>query len=371
MNEASRIREVLKEHLENGRNFFKNGREEIAQRNITSLRIAGVGGFFITALLTLITPLILPDWKASYGHYGLIIALLIFGVVGEICYRKQLKSYYAVQAICVAFSVTVLVMLGYINACAYPDDPDFLLCSFFTIMPVIFILRPATVLVLLIVPAITVSLVGDVYLSARIAPFQSFSLLMSVILSVAVYIIVLNSRTGEFKLREHYLADSRTDLLTGLLNKRSYELLCTDMIDSMGSEKSCALFVMDVDKFKLFNDSYGHAKGDEVLNIVAQSIRECFRSNDKIGRIGGDEFSVFISTGGAKGISEEKAALICHCVERNSQARLGIKVSVSVGVADFTTGGITYLDAFKTADAALYSAKQDESKSFELRRVKK
>lgn len=360
-----------KEIVSDSNFMFAHGRDDLAERNLNSLKFCGIMGFIITALLMLVTPLIMPLWLPSWAHFAILPTTLIMGVAAILYGRKKQHNYYVVQTMCILFYVLLLILLGYINAIAYPSEPDYLLVGFLVMMPVLFTINPSVMLAIIILAAALTGVLAAQYKSPQIAPNNSFSLVMGTVLSIGIFAVVFRAKTKQFRLQERYLADSRTDLLTGLLNKRSYELLCENLIVSLPSGKRCALFVLDVDNFKSFNDTYGHAKGDEMLKIVAQALKESFREEDKTGRIGGDEFSAFIVTSGPPEILQHKAETICEKVEDLSAQRTNLKTTVSVGVASFSAGGVSYLDAFTVADEALYSAKHDEDKGYEIRKVRK
>ena len=93
------------------------------------------------------------------------------------------------------------------------------------------------------------------------------------------------------RLKAYY--ESKRDLLTGLINKIYTEKKIKDFIEN-NPDGTSALIIIDVDNFKLVNDNLGHLFGDEVLKHVAQVLKNNTSTNDIVGRIGGDEFIIFI-----------------------------------------------------------------------------
>ena len=83
---------------------------------------------------------------------------------------------------------------------------------------------------------------------------------------------------------------ARTDALTGLINRRELERVITSEIQLVEPGNYGALFMIDVDNFKLVNDANGHSAGDETLRFVANRLKSLFRGDDVVGRFGGDEF---------------------------------------------------------------------------------
>ena len=144
------------------------------------------------------------------------------------------------------------------------------------------------------------------------------------------------------------------DPLTGIVNRGGFEQL-----KNMFRVKDVALglLIVDVDKFKLVNDGYGHEVGDQVLKKVAAFLKDGFRATDYPARIGGDEFAVILTS-----MSEEMQGAverkIAEMNDRLMHPNDGLpQVSLSVGGA-FSENGFTD-DLYQKADAALYAVKEN------------
>lgn len=151
-----------------------------------------------------------------------------------------------------------------------------------------------------------------------------------------------------------------TDALTELHSKKSTE----DQIQKWLSPENEALkgiqafLIMDVDYFKEVNDNYGHTVGDEVLRQIGGCIKKVFRSTDIMGRIGGDEFAVFIKNVGSVENVEHKAVELAERIRQMTVPELADqRITCSIGVACYPKHGRTYLELFKHADMALYETK--------------
>ena len=149
------------------------------------------------------------------------------------------------------------------------------------------------------------------------------------------------------------LAYSAThDSLTGLYNRAAYDAMREDA----GGEADTGVLMIDVDKFKGYNDSYGHDVGDAVLKKVAQVLRESFRSDDFIGRIGGDEFCVVMVHAGSalETLVREKIERANRRLQNTDDGlpRISLSVGVAFGDRKYPSG-----DIYKDADTALYRAK--------------
>lgn len=156
------------------------------------------------------------------------------------------------------------------------------------------------------------------------------------------------------------ISKSQQDSLTGLYNKGTTKNLIEDYIDfSRSNGNKHAMFILDVDNFKAVNDNLGHLLGDEVLKAVADQLRQIFRITDIIGRIGGDEFIVFMKDIPSIQFVVEIADACIDVLRRTflDQTQM-IKITSSVGISVYPDHGETYSELFKKADIALYETKR-------------
>lgn len=146
------------------------------------------------------------------------------------------------------------------------------------------------------------------------------------------------------------------DGLTDIFNRRSFERLLKLHEDS---GRPFALFIIDVDRFKLFNDRYGHAVGDEVLKNVAIMLKDSFRNIDYVCRIGGDEFAVIMveMPAALKYVAEEKMKILNRMLETN-RCEEYIDITLSIGIA-FSEDVPSDMSVFNAADSKLYEVKEN------------
>ncbi len=149
-----------------------------------------------------------------------------------------------------------------------------------------------------------------------------------------------------------------TDLLTDLYNKMASERKVKEYINK-NPEGRGILFLIDVDNFKKINDTMGHAFGDEVLKGIGLQIKAEFRTTDILGRVGGDEFLIFLKNVD-ENISQDVAAQKAIRVFKNFQAGEYVKYSAtgSIGAAIYPTDAKDFEGLYKAADRALYKAKR-------------
>lgn len=158
-------------------------------------------------------------------------------------------------------------------------------------------------------------------------------------------------------IEEELIQAAQTDEMTGLLNRAASWNKIQEYLSTEGSNGSHALFMIDLDDFKLVNDTYGHKAGDMLLTKMAAAIKSCFRENDIVGRIGGDEFFVL-----AKNMSDQDS--ICDRAEYLLDISRAIYAthttaigSVSIGISRYPRDGQHPDDLYEKADEALYKAK--------------
>ncbi|MGL5259528.1 MAG: diguanylate cyclase domain-containing protein [Lachnospiraceae bacterium] len=161
----------------------------------------------------------------------------------------------------------------------------------------------------------------------------------------------------EYKEREKLRVASQTDSLTGLFNKGSVDLNIADKL-SENPDFTYICWVLDVDDFKIINDSMGHFAGDKLLVTIGERLRKCFRKTDIVGRIGGDEFLVFATGSSEFDWQIEKANQLIESLQApinlNDQE---IRPSISIGISCYPKDGKNFNELYQNADKALYRAK--------------
>ncbi len=132
------------------------------------------------------------------------------------------------------------------------------------------------------------------------------------------------------------------------------------MLSAMLAEgKPMALMIIDADHFKDVNDRFGHLAGDQALKLIAQAIKGQLRGSDIVGRIGGEEFGVFLP-----GVDPSQSWLVAESIRRRiremdfSPGGRACPLSVSIGGTSFS-GPTTYEAIFSAADRRLYAAKSN------------
>ena len=154
------------------------------------------------------------------------------------------------------------------------------------------------------------------------------------------------------------LLRAEKDALTGIYNQGATEQLIHNAIEDGNENSLSAMMIIDLDNFKEANDLLGHANGDQLLEKTAGILKEMFKGGDVIGRIGGDEFLVYMRNLESISDADEMAGNIVKQVryDLDFEGQL-IHVTCSVGVAVYPYHGKNYEELFEKADRAVYTVK--------------
>ncbi len=168
--------------------------------------------------------------------------------------------------------------------------------------------------------------------------------------------------------RIHHLATH--DSLTGLYNRSMFlerlERACKGALESSPENATFSLLLLDLDRFKEANDTYGHATGDALLVAVGERLRGAVRECDVVARLGGDEFAIYLPFGSvsyATDIAERLIALLSQSYQIGASY---VTIGASFGIAMFPQDGTTPKDLLRNVDLALYAAKEHERGTYQL-----
>ncbi|MBU0828408.1 MAG: EAL domain-containing protein [Gammaproteobacteria bacterium] len=150
-----------------------------------------------------------------------------------------------------------------------------------------------------------------------------------------------------------------SDVLTGLPNR----LLLSQRVDTAiqgarQSDTGFAILFLDLDRFKIINDSLGHPFGDRVLQLVAERLQTCLRQTDMLCRLGGDEFVIYLHGGDAVVAESVARRILDDMLKPFTLDSMGFSIQCSIGMALYPQDGATLDDLIKQADTAMYRVKE-------------
>ena len=186
---------------------------------------------------------------------------------------------------------------------------------------------------------------------------------MAMLSSFATYASIALERSMYYALAGHLRELSITDALTGLFNRRYFEeRFYEELQRSERHNLSFSLLMLDIDDFKLFNDTEGHLSGDDVLRRIANIAKDSLRVIDVISRFGGEEFAVIMPQ-----TEREEAFLVAERIRKSIKEQLTNSwdafpketITVSIGIATFPSDGMNRKELIQNTDRALYKAKME------------
>lgn len=319
---------------------------------VLMLTAAALTGLFILGLVSQIN---LIGWAHGRMMITFVTATLVLWLLlrGAPKRFKRIGWTYELLSLCESASALIYV----------PVD-ELRVLWFYTNIPCVFILlgqRPGWVVTVLTMVGF---IVGNNYLESPYSQSaMATGVLAMVYLGVSFHAYVDRSMSYFKRMRDYnnQLQDLAShDPLTRVFNAGAYYRACDQQIHaSQRSNQPFAVLFIDLDHFKSINDTYGHAVGDDVLRTVAQTLRATVRRSDIVGRIGGEEFSVFLPNTqlhGAQQLAETLRVAIESIHIEVDGVRL--KITASIGVAAKRFDQETMQAIQQHADQAMYEAKR-------------
>lgn len=177
-----------------------------------------------------------------------------------------------------------------------------------------------------------------------------------------VYYLVSKDISG---LKETLDKKSSTDALTGVLNRRAFEEQYNYKLKTFKNSEEHAFILIDIDDFKIINDTYGHQQGDKVICKVAHVLKKSFREDDLVARLGGDEFAIiFWDIKSRENIKKRMEIIFNYLADDEKQ--LNYSISISIGITCFEQGGGTFENMYSKADSELYKVKRNDKGRYSI-----
>lgn len=243
-------------------------------------------------------------------------------------------------------------------------DPNHLTITFLLFllaMPVLILDKPWRVLVLIF--SMTVVYIGMDFSCKRMVLFEEDLLHVcnACFMSVAISLYTLIARIKNLDSAGYYAEKANYDPLTGLYNRFGAK-------QRMVYGKPGLMIYLDLDRFKEANDAFGHEAGDRVLRKTADALRSCFRKDDILVRMGGDEFVVFAPGIWTEDKIHQKLTDVLQKIKsiHASDKDKNIAMTVSMGCAYTPDGSVDVQDLLREADEAMYAVKHSGKDGFKI-----
>ena len=264
----------------------------------------------------------------------------------------------------VAVVYETICLLEYVSALIFVSEDELRVLWFMTNIPGVYILLGQRAGAFITGLTLVGLAWGNRYLAAPYSP-NALATLLTSIAYTGVFFHFYGARSISYFVRmrqsyERVLHMATHDPLTGVLNARAYYATCDQLIELAKRQRTpyTVLFV-DLDHFKAINNTHGHAAGDLVVQAVALALQQGIRASDALGRIGGEEFSIFLphtDLTSASRLAETLRQTIQDLMPAISAAQR-IRITASIGVARNQHSDQTMLAIQQQADQAMYLAK--------------
>lgn len=221
------------------------------------------------------------------------------------------------------------------------------------------IIRSSTLTALIVTISVIISMAIMMITEGQLDPSGVATATFMPLLLVPPFAVVVGIKKQELKAQNRDLLRlAYTDTMLECMNRRGFIVASDVALKSASPKHPCALLVVDADNFKAINDTFGHTTGDKALEVITNAIKSSIRSDDIVGRVGGEEFAVILP-----GIEEKEArgiaTRICRAVAstRFVPGDTPYDLTVSVGGA-VATRSTNFLPLYDAADKQLYVAKE-------------
>jgi len=362
----SHLIEKVRSYISNQVLSFRRCWEQIASSNLHILQVTSTLSaslLFVIAVYTLVRG---TNIRATQIY---IIGFLFYTLYAVLIHRFRNRLKWRtrlIRLICLLFTLSLLC-LGILSAVAVNQCGAAIAYAAISIALLgVFIFPLWQGIAIATLTTVTFVALGNYHEALMGFHFDIASGVILWVLSVATHLLVLDMRLKEFSMRHDLVRLSSRDSLTGLLNKATAETEASAYLSAHAGHAMAALFVIDMDQFKEINDLKGHKAGDEALELFGNLLLKLFRSQDIVGRVGGDEFVALMKNTADRKLIKRRAELICDTVRSQLQKSTGLSLTCSIGIAISPAHGVNYDALFSKADEQLYHIKRSGKNGFRI-----
>lgn len=371
-----KLQAIIKD-IKQSKQYFREAKAEISDKNISVLRTFSVSCVILLLLFMILARYIIQEWTPTIQHILFLPVSIAFCAAAMYLYkyngRKNTKkdNSIVITCVCLLFELMVYIFVILIDVFASAESPASFMPLLFVIFPALFIIpfeiSYSLVLALEIVYVILVSSVKN----PTLAQYDIFNSVVGIMCSLAVSKLIINLRIKDHVSRMKYKRLSMHDPLLGVLNKTTSSNMIKEYIDRKNPITECMMLFIDLDNFKVVNDTVGHRMGDVLLKNVALVLLDVFDGeSDIVGRFGGDEFMIFVAGESDVDVLEEKCLNIQKRLLKIIMEREIPFVTCSMGGVAVKRKDVDFDMIFEVADNALYEAKNNGKNKYVLQELK-
>ena len=291
------------------------------------------------------------------SNMWIYLSFALYSIVSAVFFIFVMKKNSLIAQFWIYLSISLLLLSGCLLTLNHPEYPSTTFVVMLLITPLFMVDKPYFM-------GFELAVASTVYLVWMHAVKEPYVFKMDAVNVVTfaasaffIHVISNSIRIREFVLARKIGIQKDTDELTGLKNKGALTREIDEFLTDGKNDKGI-LFILDIDRFKAINDTYGHGVGDDVIHGFGAYLRDYFTGDEIVGRFGGDEF-VFFKKGSDDGALAETIAreVVTGVSEAIALPDGAAKVSASIGIALYHGEEKNYSELFKKADMALYEVK--------------
>ncbi|MBO4500800.1 MAG: GGDEF domain-containing protein [Clostridia bacterium] len=296
----------------------------------------------------------------------LYLAALGYSAVATFLFFFVLKKDSVTAQLMIYLTISMLFLFGGFITQNKPLSPATTFIVFLLITPMFMIDKPYFMAIELSAASVIFLVWMHAVKPAEIWKMDLINIIVFALVGIFIHIIANSIRIKEFVLARKLKIQKDTDDLTGTKNKSAVTREINAFLADETKDKGI-LLMLDIDRFKNVNDTYGHDVGDSVINQLGRFLDETFVNGEIVGRFGGDEFIVFIKDTDNVDFAFHTARRIVEGAARTVKLPdRSESVSVSIGIAVYHGEEKNYSQIFKKADIALYKTKADRTVKYNI-----
>lgn len=346
---------------EDSQEYIRDNEIYIVQQNQKMLVYLNVFFLMMLVMYLIASMTAFASWNVTGFYATMLVIQVVLITLVLLRYTRKEQPIKEVNVSCSLFQLYVMFFVGVMSIIPIGlKQPAVYFAPILMAFVAVFVFPWRQTVLLVVLEEVCYLLAAFFLKQPDVFFIDFFSCVLAFFMAVYIAWALSKYRFRENHVRSKLRKMGMMDLLTELYNKVSTHDLCQDYIDKKGQE-ACALLILDFDNFKTVNDSFGHQFGDDVLRAFSAILRKEAGDEHIAGRIGGDEFLLFLKNCGSVREAVDRGQRILDKTEIIQLEGQGdMLFSCSIGV-DFAAPGVTrsYNEMFARADEALYQVKEN------------